>query len=69
MATPLLNLKDAIEQDRLPEFIAEQEARGVKKVSKRKFDKLVKQAVKEHPPQGQTSGSRARGGSSGKKTR
>ena len=65
----MLTLAEAIKTGRLAKFVAEQEANGVEKVSKSQFDAIVKKAVKEHPQPNRTSGSRARGGSSGKKTR
>lgn len=65
----MISLMEAIKIGRLSEFISEQESNGVEKVSKSQFDAIVKKSVKEPLPQGQTSGSRARGNSSGKKTR
>ena len=65
----MINLVEAIKSGRLSEFIAEQESNGVEKISKNQFDAIVKKAVKERPPQDQTSGSRAPDNSNGKKTR
>lgn len=64
-----ISLSEALKIGRLQDFIAQNEGLEVSPVSKRQFDAVVKKAVKVPPPQGQTSGSRARGGSSGKKTR
>lgn len=68
MAT-MLTLKEALETNQLRNFVAQAEAAGVEAASQAEFDEIVKRVVKAPPPQGQTSGSRARGGSSGKKTR
>lgn len=65
----MINLVEAFKTGRLSEFIAEQEAHGVEKISKKQFDAIVKKAIKARPPQGQTLGSPVRGGSNGKKTR
>lgn len=65
MAT-LLTLQEAIKFNRLDDFIAQSEAEGVASASEAEFDKMVKRVVKARPPQGRTSGSRARGGSRGK---
>lgn len=62
----MISLMEAIKTGRLSEFIAEQESNGVEKISKTKFDAIVKKAVKAPRSQDQTSGSRARGGSRGK---
>ena len=64
-----LRLSEALKNGRLQEFISQQEALKVPSISKDEFGKLVKAAVTTPPPQGQTSGSRVRGGSAGKKTR
>lgn len=64
-----LTLSEALKNGRLQEFIDEQERLKIPPVKAKDFENLVKRVVKAPPPQGQTSGSRARGGSSGKKTR
>lgn len=64
-----LALTEALKSGRLQDFIALQEADNLPPVSINKFNKTIKAAVTAHPPQGRTSGSRARDGSSGKKTR
>ena len=68
MAT-LLTLQEAIKFNRLDDFIAQSEAEGVSSASEAEFEKTIKRVVKAPPPQGRTSGYRARGGSNGKKTR
>ena len=69
MAASTLSLKEAVEKHRLKDFIAQQEASALGKADASRFDTLIKEAIKGPPPQGRTSGSRARGGSSGKKIR
>ena len=64
-----MTLVEALKSGRLSEFISEQELFGFGKANKKQFDTVIKQAVKERPPQDQTSGSPVRGGSGGKKTR
>lgn len=65
----MLTLQEALKTNRLDDFIAQSEAAGVAAAKSDDFDRVVKRVVKALPPRGQTSGSRARGGSNGKKTR
>ena len=64
-----ITLTEALKSERLQDFIKQQSSQALKPVSKRQFDALVKTAVTAPQPQGRTSGSRALGNSSGKKTR
>ncbi len=64
-----MTLVEALKTGRLSDFIAEQELFGFGKANKKQFDDVIKEAVKAHPPQDQTSNSPVRGGSTGKKTR
>ena len=60
-----LSLTKARKLDRLDDFTRQQEAL-YGPINPRQFDLTVKKAVTEPKSQGQTSGSRVRGGSSGK---
>jgi hypothetical protein len=64
-----LSLAQAVKENRLPEFISQQESMGVGAINRSEFDSVVEAAVTQPQSQGQTSGSPAHGGSSGKKTR
>lgn len=55
-----LSLSDALAQDRLEDFIAQEEARGVGPAPVRKFEQLAEALVTAPPPEDQTS--RSRGG-------
>lgn len=65
MATAL-TLNEALRTHRLDDFIAQAEAAGVRAADEAEFNKLVGRVVKAPLPEGQTSRSRARGGSRGK---
>ena len=62
-----LSLTEARKTGRLAEFIAEQEARSIGSANKRHFDALIVEAATVQTPLDQTSGSHARGDSTGKK--
>jgi hypothetical protein len=62
----MLTLSEAIASGRLPEFIAQEEVRGVGFIDAAEFDRVIEAAVK--PPQSadQTSRSPSGDGSTGK---
>jgi hypothetical protein len=65
--TPLLSLKEAIETDRLREFITQEEARGIGPANRKKLDSAIKRlATTPLKSKGRTSRSTSGGGSSGK---
>ena len=64
-----LTLRMAQKKGQLNEFIEQQEAKSIEPVTKAQFDMIVTLAVRAPTLQDQTSGSRAPGGSTGKKTR
>ena len=51
----MLTLKDALTQNRLEEFIEQEEARGVGPAPAKKFDRLLTALIKAPPQEGQTS--------------
>lgn len=61
-----LSLSDAIKEDRLQEFIAQEEYRGVEPISKAVFDDTASTVIKTPPQDDQTSGSPHPDGSPGK---
>ena len=61
-----LTLAEALRTKRLPEFIAQEEARGVEPVALKEFQDLAARLIKDTPQANQTSRSQPRGGSSGK---
>lgn len=61
-----LTLSEAQKTGRLKEFAEQEQLRGVASISTKDFDLSVKRVLKARPQQGQTSGSRGRGGSRGK---
>lgn len=61
-----LSLMGALAQDRLDEFIDEQEARGVGPVLEADFDDLAAKVIRTSPPADQTSHSLPADGSRGK---
>ena len=63
----ILSLADAKKRGKIQEFVAQQESRCVGPIAVKAFDAIVKEAAMQPQSQDQTSGSRARGGSSGKK--
>ena len=61
-----ISLADAIKADRLKEFIAQEEARGVGPVSEAAFDRLASTIIKTEQSDDQTSGSAPKRGWHGK---
>lgn len=64
----MITLADAIRSNRLPDFIAQEEARGMGPIDRAQFNTLVAKVIKEPQSEGQTSRSASGDGSSGKKT-
>ena len=64
-----LTLSQARKIGLLQQFANQQEHAGIGPINPKNFDHLVKAAATALPPQDQTSGSRVRGGSTGKKIR
>jgi len=62
----LLTLKNAIDTGRLPEFVAQEEARGIGPADPRALDALVAEAAKERQSEDQASRSPSGDGSTGK---
>lgn len=62
----MLSLREALENGRLQEFIAQEEARGVGPVSEAKFKDTASTVIKTPLQDDQTSGSLRRDGSRGK---
>lgn len=58
----MITLQDAIKFDQLDEFIAQEEARGVKPITKAEFDETASAVIKTPPQSDQTSGSPRRDG-------
>lgn len=65
----MLSLAEAIRSDRLADFIAQEEARGIGPIDRGDLDREIAALIKEQQSEGQTSRSASRDGSSGKKTR
>jgi hypothetical protein len=65
----MLNLKTAIETDRLKEFIAQEEARGIGASDWAEIDRALARAIKAPQSADQTSRSSSGDSSSGKRTR
>lgn len=61
-----LTLADAMRENRLAEFIAQEEAREVGPVTEADFDRLADRLIRNERSADQTSGSPRRGGSAGK---
>lgn len=61
-----LTLRDAIRDDRLSEFIAQEEARGVGPTDLQKFADALETTIKQPQSEDQTSRSASRDGSRGK---
>lgn len=61
-----LTLKDALLSNRLDDFIAQEEARGVGPIAEADFDDLAAKVIRTSQSDGQTSGSLPAGGSPGK---
>jgi hypothetical protein len=64
--TTTLSLKDALKNNRLKDFISQEEAAGVAAADTDFFDSTIKRIVKLRKPQDQTSGSRAHDDLNGK---
>ena len=65
----MLTLAQAIKEDRLPEFAAQQEAAGLPPADRRAFEAIVGAAVKPVTAADQTSRSQTGDDSTGKRTR
>lgn len=65
----MLSLSEALKADRLQEFIAQEEKRGVGPANQKQFDRAVKAIATRPRSEDQTSRSRAPGSSTGKRTR
>jgi hypothetical protein len=63
-----MTLSEAVSGGRLPEFIAQEEARGIGPIDRAEFDGVVSELIKERRSEDQTSRSASDGNSSGKKT-
>lgn len=61
-----LSLMQALNEDRLEDFIAQEEARGVGPISEAEFDLTASAVIKTPLSDDQTSGSLRRDGSRGK---
>lgn len=66
LGATMLSLQQAIAQKRLAEFIEQQEAAGQPVPTQAEFDAALKSVITLHQSEDRTSGSRARGGSTGK---
>jgi hypothetical protein len=64
-----LSLREAIRANRLEEFIAQEEARGVGPIDRAELDRALVKVIKAPRLEDQTSHSPSRDGSSGKRTR
>lgn len=62
----MLKLSDALKENRLREFIAQEEARSIGPADRKKLDAVIKLATKPQKLKGRTSRSASRGGSNGK---
>lgn len=58
-----LSLREAVENGRLQEFIAQEEARGIGPISEAEFDLAASAVIKTPQSDDQTSGSLPHGGS------
>jgi hypothetical protein len=63
-----LPLAKALETNRISEFVAQEEARGIGPIDRADFDGAVTKVVKERQPEDRTSRSSSDGNSSGKRT-
>ncbi len=61
-----LNLKEALRENRLADFVAQEEARVVEPVERGKFDDTLARIIKPRRSVDRTSRSPSRGGSAGK---
>jgi hypothetical protein len=69
MIESYITLREALESGRLPEFAAQEEARGVGPIDRAAFGHLLGKAIKAPQSKDQTSHSPSRDGSTGKRTR
>ncbi len=69
MTKPYITLREAMESRRLMDFVAQEEARGIRPINRAEFDALIAALVKMLQSQDQTSHSASGDGSTGKKTR
>lgn len=65
--TAQLTLADAVKQERLQEFIAQEEARGVGPINRAEFDALLGRAATAPQSKDQTSRSSSADGSTGRR--
>lgn len=63
-----LTLADALRDNRLSEFVAQQEAASLPSADREAFDRVVRAAVKPAKPTNRTSRSRTADGSTGSRT-
>jgi hypothetical protein len=68
-ARELLSLSSAVRDKKLPEFINQEETRGVGSIYHAQFDDVIAALVKAPQSKDQTSRSPSRDGSTGKRTR
>lgn len=61
-----LSLAEALRDDRMAEFVAQEEKRGVGPATEPDFDRLAARLIQSERSADQTSGSPRRGGSAGK---
>jgi hypothetical protein len=64
-----LPLAKALETNRISEFVAQEEARGIGPIDRAEFDGAVAKVIKAQRSEDRTSRSASGGNSSGKKTR
>ena len=62
----MITLKKALEQNRLSEFIAQEEARGVQAIEGSELNRVLELVIKPPQSKDQTSRSASRDGSRGK---
>lgn len=62
----LLTLSDAIERDRIAEFVSQETKRGIGPALERDFDNAMGEVIKPHRSKDRTSRSPSPGGSRGK---
>jgi hypothetical protein len=62
----MLSLAEAVKSERLADFIAQEEARGVGPIDRADLDRALAKVIKSRQSTGQTSRSASRDGSTGK---
>jgi hypothetical protein len=67
--TNRLSLSDALKQDRLSDFIAQEETRGIGSIERSELDRTLAKLIKAPQSKDQTSRFPLPDGSTGKKTR